>query len=182
MARDDTAETAHPADPPPEEKASGTPAAPVKKRSPVERAIVWGFIGVLGFVTLFEGLAAYNFKRDLSAVETALGEDAVTESELKQLVKRADKVESNPELTANELGASRIDTHTYSGMLGLFKDRFLYVYYGVVVNDEEAEVINVTQEPVRLYTRADFAGFGPQNLSDFMPTDGADAGGEASVE
>jgi len=125
-----------------------TPAAKRTVRSPVERRIVRGVIAVLVVIMLVELYAYYSFRSDYTAIAEARDADTVTESDVRRLITRYSSVESDPNLTANELVATREDIYRYWGLL---KRRTLYVYYGVVVaGEKEAEVLDVRPDRVEI--------------------------------
>ncbi len=133
-----------------ETRTATQPAAAGKKpRSKVERAIVWGGILILLGVMLVELTASRAFTSDFTAAQEALGNGPVTESDIRQLITKHSSVESNPDLTANRLVATREDKYTYGGLL---KERVLYVYYGVVLpHEKEADVLDVTLERTEFF-------------------------------
>ena len=123
-----------------------TTAADGKRpRSKVELVIVRGGIVLLFVVMLAEFVASRSFKSDFAGAHEALGAGPVTESDIKRLITQYSSVESNGDLKANRLVATREDTYRYRGLL---KQRVLYVYYGVVhPTEKEAEVLDITIEP-----------------------------------
>jgi hypothetical protein len=147
-----------------------TPVANRKTRSPVERRIVRGVIAVLVLVMLIELYAYFSFQSDYAAIAEARDTDTITESDVRRLVTRYSSVESDPNLTANELVATREDSYRYWGLL---KRRTLYVYYGVVVAGEtEAEVLDVRPD------RAEFAPVGTRRPTAPGPIDWSAMGAE----
>lgn len=151
MPQDDAAETAVSADAQPDETATNpeTAASGKKPRSKVELAIVRGGILILFVVMLVELWASRSFQSDFKAAQEALGEGVVTESDIKRLITNYSSTESNGDLKANRLVATREDTYRYRGLM---KQRILYVYYGVVLpNEKEADVLDVTIEPTQFF-------------------------------
>lgn len=182
MSRDDAANSAVSVDAQPGLTA-GTqkkPATGKRPRSKVELAIVRGGILILFVVMLVELIASRRFQSDFTAAQEALGEGPVTESDIKRLITRYSSVESNGDLKANRLVATREDTYWYRGLL---KQRVLYVYYGVVLpSEKEADVLDVTVERTEfsMINRKTSAGSGPAGAgpADAGPADAgpADAG------
>ena len=121
-----------------------------RPRSKVELAIVRGGIVLLFVVMLVELVVSRSFQSDFAAAHEALGAGPVTESDIKRLITQYSSVESNGDLKANRLVATREDTYRYRGLL---KQRVLYVYYGVVhPTEKEAEVLDITVEPTEFAT------------------------------
>lgn len=146
-----------------------TPAANAKVRSPVERRIVRSVIALLLVVMVLELFAYFSFRSDYMAVAEARNTDTITESDVRRLLTRYSSIESNANLTANELVATREDIYRYWGLL---KRRTLYVYYGVMVAGEtEPEVLDVRLE------RADFADVGTRPPRAAGPGNGPEING-----
>ena len=75
-----------------ETKAS-SPPSPKKKRSPIERVIVWGLIGILFAVALWEGFARFGYQLTLdrwqdaiAAAESGDGDGALKLAEAEDMV------------------------------------------------------------------------------------------------
>lgn len=131
-----------PQDPAPSE-VSAAPAKP--QRSKVERAIVWGVIGVLGIVMLLEGMSYLSFKRAHSALMSELqkaesSDYRITAAKVKEIV--GDRQPDISKDVAAVVGKEHYDVYTYKGVL---KNRDLCVHYGIAdASGEEPEVIEVT--------------------------------------
>lgn len=153
---------------------SVTPESPApKKRSPIERAVVWGGIAILLVVAGMQFLAWNGFRRTLKPLQAAMqkadeSEETVTEAHVKEMLRgnptrqesgpRSDSVkignadedadtgDSTAAPDASELaasGASRIDTYTWKG---LFRSYVLRVYYGIDAGKHGREVLNISAE------------------------------------
>lgn len=130
-----------PPDPVPAEP-SPTPARP--KRSPVERALVWGFIGVMGIVVLIEGMSYLAFRRahaamlaELQKAETT--DYRVTAARVKEIV--GDRAPDISKKVKAVVGEEQYDVYIYKGLL---KERPLCVHYSIeAASGEEPEVMGV---------------------------------------
>jgi hypothetical protein len=136
--------------PVPAHSSSSSAAAGGKKpRSPVERAIVWGLIIVLGIVVLFEGRASFAFRNAFNKLQSRLDEaesqdDPMTESDVKAIVTGySGEPVVNERLEPNLLNAKREDLYIFKGLI---KNYPLYVYYGVQIPGKEREVLSALQE------------------------------------
>jgi hypothetical protein len=132
-----------PQDPAPAPAPAYAPAKP--QRSKVERAIVWGVIGILGIVMLLEGLSWLSFRRAHSALLSELqkaetSDYRITSAKVKEIVG-----DREPDISKDVdaiVGKEHYDVYVYKGLL---KERPLCVHYGVAAHSgEEPEVIEVT--------------------------------------
>jgi hypothetical protein len=118
---------------------------PKPQRSKVERAIVWGGIGILGIVVLFEGLSYLSFRSAhaalLSELQKAETTDyRITAAKVKEIV--GDRTPDISKKIKAVVGEEQYDVYIYKGLL---KERPLCVHYGVAAQGgEEPEVIEVT--------------------------------------
>jgi len=126
------------------EGSSKTPSGQEKKsRSPVERAIVWGLIGVLLIVLGIEALADRSCRGALDKLDDvrALSEQqntyTVTEAMVAEALggKKPSASESIPEIGAT----GKTDVYVWWGVL---KNRRLYVRYGISGVKGEPEMIS----------------------------------------
>jgi hypothetical protein len=124
-----------------DEASDKTPPA-AKPRSPVERALVWGFILIaLGLVAI-QANAYMSFRNTNVPLQKAVqqsddSEHSTTESMVKELIKGSPAYETGPPEDAGELpSAVRMDTYTWKGLLRSYSIR---VYYGVGDNPEVVE-------------------------------------------
>lgn len=128
-----------------------TAAGAKKRRSPVERAVVWGLMVALGIAVLIEGRASLAFKSSYERLQARLDEAeqqdaAVTESDVKALVTGySGEPVVNEHLQPNLFNARREDVYTFAGLI---KTHLLYVYYGVQRPGKEREVLHVSLEKV----------------------------------
>lgn len=117
-------------------------AQPQKKRSPVERAVVWGFILVVVGLVIIQGNAYLNFRNTNVPLQAAVkksddSEQAATESMVKALVRGTPAYETGAPEDAMDLpSAKRMDTYTWKALL---RDYSLRVYYGAGDNPEVVE-------------------------------------------
>jgi hypothetical protein len=122
---------------------SGEPAKP--QRSKVERAVVWGVIGILGIVVLFEGMSYFTFRRAHSALlgelqKAETTDYRITAAKVKEIV--GDRTPEISKKVKAVVGEEQYDVYIYKGLL---KERPLCVHYGVAAQGgEEPEVIEVT--------------------------------------
>lgn len=123
------------------------PATPKPPRSPVERAIVWGVIGLGLLIIGIEANAHLSHTAALSKLQAQL--DATLSKDSGLTKKGVDQVVGNKTPESQKLGfldtamaASRVDIYTYPGLL---RSRKLYVYYGIdgKLAGQEAEVMEV---------------------------------------
>ena len=129
-----------------------------KRRSSVERAVVWTVIAVLLVLVLVELRHARIFDSCLTAGVDAVNQKvSVSEAEIKTMITGYSEVEEKKDLPMNQLSASREEKYTYPG---LFKDRFIYVYYGVVRDNEPADVLAVLPEAIQFFSKEEFMGLG----------------------
>lgn len=122
-----------------------TPSRP--QRSKVERAIVWGAIGILLLVTAIEGIPHLRFKLAYSQLMSQIGQSEagdhrVTRDVVAQIFGR------DPDLSKTlkaHAGEEQYDAYYFDSPLGL-KHRELWVRYGIQGPGENAqpEVIEVT--------------------------------------
>ncbi len=124
-----------------------TPPAPVKPpRSPVERAIVWGVIGLGVLVIAVEANAhlahsAAHQKLDAEFSER-LNKGGMTKKHVDLIVGNKTPDVQQLKFQDTSMSASRVDIYTYPALL---RNRQLWVYYGVQGKkaDQEAEVMDV---------------------------------------
>jgi len=136
-----------------------------KKRSPIERAIVWGGILILIGVALMEFRVKSSFNSSFNALNEKLEEesqkdDPFTEKEVEEIVSGYSDYEKQNAIGANELGAARMDRYTYSGLFGAitngaFGKYDLYVIYstartGAKDNIGLAEVLQIDVKPLEV--------------------------------
>ncbi|MDB5338801.1 MAG: hypothetical protein JWN70_4420 [Planctomycetaceae bacterium] len=124
------------------------PPAPAKPpRSPVERAIVWGVIGIGLLVIAVEANAHLSHTAALGKLRSKLDETADVNTGLTK--KQVDQIVGNKIPESQKLGfldtsiaASRVDIYTYPALL---RSRKLYIYYGIdgKLVEQEAEVMDV---------------------------------------
>lgn len=123
------------------------PAPPKPPRSPVERAIVWGVIGLGLLVIGVEANAHLSHTAALGKLQAQL--DATLSKDSGLTKKGVDQVVGNKTPETQKLGfldtamaAARVDIYTYPGLL---RSRKLYVYYGIdgKLAGQEAEVMEV---------------------------------------
>lgn len=124
------------------------PAAPTKPaRSPVEKAIVWGVIGIGILVIAVEANAhlahgAALAKLQAQLDETVNKESGMRKSHVDQII--GSKIPETQKLAFLEtsMAASRVDIYTYPALL---RSRKLYIYYGIDGKQpgQEAEVMEV---------------------------------------
>jgi len=123
--------------------ADAPPAKP--PRSKVERAIVWGGIGLLLLVVLLEGMSYLSFQRahgalmgELQKAETT--DYRITAAKVKEII--GDREPDYSGKAKAIVGEEQYDLYVYKGLL---KKRHLCVHYGVAARGgEEPEVIEVT--------------------------------------
>lgn len=131
-----------PQDPAP---ADPSPAPAKPPRSPVERALVWGFIGIMGIVVLLEGMSFLGFRRAhsgmLAELQKAEATDyRVTAAKVKEIV--GDRTPDISKKVKAVVGEEQYDVYIYKGLL---KERPLCVHYSIAdASGEEPEVIEVT--------------------------------------
>lgn len=122
-----------------------TPAKP--PRSPVERAIVWGVIGLGLLVIVVEANAHLAHAAALGKLRSKLDETVDIDAGLTK--KQVDLIVGNkiPETQKlsfldTSMAASRVDIYTYPALL---RSRKLYIYYGIdgKLVEQEAEVMDV---------------------------------------
>lgn len=97
-----------------------TDASKKKRRSPVERAVVWGLIGILLAVVLWEGWARFGYSRTLSRWQNALatadrgdGSSALTLAEAERMVS------GSPAKSASERqGPFQVVTYRWKSLFG----------------------------------------------------------------
>ena len=130
------------------EKTATAPTKPA--RSPVERAIVWGVIGIGLAVILMEGKSYMAHASALSTLQTKLKEFNDSETDGGMTKKDVDAViggrepDETTKLGAGTtaMGADRLDIYNFQGLL---RNRQLYVYYGIAGKiDQGAEVMEVS--------------------------------------
>ena len=124
------------------------PPAPAKPpRSPVERAIVWGVIGVGLLVIAVEANAHLAHAAALGKLRAKLDETVnvdtgVTKKHVDEIV--GNKIPETQKLNFLDtaMAASRVDIYTYPALL---RSRKLYIYYGIdgKLAVQEAEVMEV---------------------------------------
>lgn len=138
---------------------SAPPPAVKPPRSPVEKAIVWGVIGIGLVVIGVEAQAQLAHGAALEKLQTTLEKKAETDSGMTK--KDVDELMGSkvPEVrklgpAETAMGAARVDVYSY---LGLVRQRKIYVYYGVEgkVKDQQPEVMEVGAIPAE--TPADAA-------------------------
>lgn len=162
---------------------SAPPPAVKPPRSPVEKAIVWGVIGIGLVVIGVEAQAQLAHGAALEKLQTTLEKKADTE--LGMTKKDVDELmgakvpevrKLNPAETA--MGAARVDVYSY---LGLVRQRKIYVYYGVEgkVKDQQPEVMEVGAIPAE--TPADAAKRLPDPETLPKATGGAPGGGRGGM-
>ncbi len=131
----------------PDRAASSEPAAR-PKRSPVERAIVWGGIGILAIVVGIEGTAHLAFTGALNGLmaEMEKAENAekgnyhVTKATVDAVLKG--RAPDRSKTVKRALGEERYDLYIFKGLL---KERTLSLHYGVQGVLGEPEVLEVSQ-------------------------------------
>jgi hypothetical protein len=124
-----------------------TPAPAKPARSPVERAIVWGVIGLGVLVIAVEANAHLSHGAALAKLQAQLDENMNKESGMRkshvdQIV--GSKIPDVQKLNFldTSMAASRVDIYTYPALL---RSRKLYIYYGIDGKKpgQEAEVMEV---------------------------------------
>ncbi len=124
------------------------PAAPAKPpRSPVERAIVWGVIGIGLLVIAVEANSHLAHAAALEKLRSKLDEttslDAgVTKKHVDLIVGKKPYETQKLNFLDTSIAASRVDIYTYPALL---RSRKLYIYYGIdgKIATQEAEVMEV---------------------------------------
>ena len=124
------------------------PTAPPKPaRSPVEKAIVWGVIGIGVLVIAVEANAHMSHTAALAKLQAQLDEtvnksEGMRKSHVDQIV--GSKIPETQKLTflQTSMAASRVDIYSYPALL---RSRKLYIYYGIDGKHpgQEAEVMEV---------------------------------------
>lgn len=137
--------------PNPDAPAESTPSAKplAKPRSKVERAIVWGLIGVLSLLMLTELWAHLGFQSAYNSLTDGLEADVedhsdgiLTEAGVNERL--GGRVPQHSEsLDYLVYLASRVDTYEWPSLL---KTRTLHVYYG---GGDNPDVVSVTVEKNR---------------------------------
>lgn len=133
------------------EQTANTPSKP--PRSPVERAVVWGVIGIGLFVILMEGQSYYahasvlkSLRAKLQEVGEAEGDAGMTQADVDAILKGKKPDESTPlTVGTTAMGAARLDIYNYKGLV---RTRQLYVYYGIEGKQAQPpEVMEVSTGP-----------------------------------
>lgn len=130
-----------------------TNAPPAKTRSPVERLLVWGLIGVLAVAAGFEYLSKMGHEKALNKLHDALAlvdkdstHPEVTEADVKAAVgdKKPSKREDYGPGKVAPNGGKRLDVYSWF-TLNPTNKREIYVWYGAKGKDpnELATVIEV---------------------------------------
>ncbi len=125
------------------------PAKPA--RSPVERAIVWGVIGVGLIVILVEGTAHFAHGAAVTKLQAQVQANSekdmgVTKKDIVKVVGNKIPEQQKLDPFATSFGAAHVEIYNYAGLL---KQRKLFVYYGIAGRnkDQEPEVLEVRTDP-----------------------------------
>lgn len=116
-------------------------------RSPIERAFVWGLIGVLLVVAGIEARAYFAFQSGYRRILDELGkvekqnDYRVTRAMVAQLL--GGKEPASSETIRVAVGQERLDNYVWKGLL---RNRTLYVHYGIQGTKEEPEVMEVSTD------------------------------------
>ena len=130
--------------------ADKTPAdkQPAKPRNPIERAIVWGIIGIGVLVAGLEANAFFSYSGPMNALqkrmkEASESENILTADDVKKIVGNKTPDESvKLDYRDTAIGAGTKEIYRYNGLL---KTREIHVYYGVQgVQGQVAEVLSVS--------------------------------------
>lgn len=124
------------------------PAQVVKPRHPVERAVVWGFIGVALIVVGVEAKAHFGFSGTLGQLNTRLQElnnadqGFMNADEVHKIVGKAPDDSQNLKYEETGIGAGSKEVYKYAGLL---RTREIHVYYGIKGkgDDAQAEVLTI---------------------------------------
>lgn len=125
---------------------SPEPAVAPKRRSPIERILVWGLIAGLLFVVALEGRSWWGFMSAYRPIVSQLHErDAVggslKEADVQKVV--GGMVPAREPIYGILRRADREDTYVWPGLI---KDRTMYVYYGVG-KDPDVLFVTTAKEP-----------------------------------
>jgi len=127
-------------------------------RSPVERAIVWGVIGVGILVIAVEAQAHLSHSAALSKLQEQISANSekdagVTKKDVDKVV--GGKIPEQQKLGAldTSMSADHVDIYSYPGLL---RQRKIYVYYGIAGKhkSQEAEVLDVLPTPAETAAQA----------------------------
>lgn len=129
-----------------------TPPAPAKPaRSPVERAFVWGIIGIGLVVIAIESQAHLSHAAVLGKLQTLLRENSeknvgITKTDVDKIVGTKTPEQQKLDPFATAVGADRVDIYKYPGLL---RERQLFVYYGIAGKsaEQQPEVLIVAAIP-----------------------------------
>lgn len=126
---------------------SPEPAVAPKRRSPIERILVWGLIAGLLSVVALEGRSWWGFMSAYRPIVSQLHErDAVggslKEADVQQAVRGM--VPEQERIYGILRRADREDTYVWPGLI---KDRTMYVYYGVGKDPDVLFVTTVKEPP-----------------------------------
>ena len=117
-----------------------------KRRSPLERVIVWGLIVSLLVVVVFEGRSYWGFIRAYRPIVTQLQEADVEGGSLKEAdvqMMVGNMVPERQPIHGILRTASREDAYVWPGLI---KDRHMFVYYGVG-DDPDVLFVTTVKEP-----------------------------------